>query len=265
MRPPDPAFDMRGALGAEIRAAQDTLADGFTAGAVHAARVRLKRARAIARIGGVGAPGLAEVFDESARAAMRLMAAARETAALASIARDVASGQGLKAAAALNAAANYLETAAAPLRAADEQAVLAALKDLHALAHVWPEPSARQIARGASMVMRRTRRARAAGLGRKDQQARHRWRRREKERLFAAEALGAEWPAPRRRKLAARLCDALGKERDALILLDRLTAAPLAANAEPTPKRALKALRARAKHWRKRADKLGAKLERALA
>ncbi|MCR6643789.1 MAG: hypothetical protein NVV62_04325 [Terricaulis sp.] len=94
MRPPDPAFDMRSALSAEIRAAQDVLDNGFSANAVHAARVRLKRARAIARIGGVGAPGLADVFDESARAAMRLMAAAREAAALASVARDTASSQG---------------------------------------------------------------------------------------------------------------------------------------------------------------------------
>ncbi|HRE45792.1 MAG TPA: hypothetical protein PKY87_17725, partial [Terricaulis sp.] len=103
------------------------------------------------------------------------------------------------------------------------------------------------------------------GLGHKHQAARHRWRRREKERLYAAEALGADWPGPRRRKLAARLCDALGKERDALILLEHLISTPLPANAEPMPKCALKALKARAKHWRKRADKLGAKLARALA
>lgn len=265
MRPPDPAFDMRSALSAEIRAAQDVLDNGFSANAVHAARVRLKRARAIARIGGVGAPGLADVFDESARAAMRLMAAAREAAALASVARDTASSQGLKAATALNTAANYLEATATPLCQADEQLVLAALKDLHALAHVWPAPTPRQIAQGAAQMIRRAERAREAGLARKHQPTRHRWRRREKERLYAAEALGAAWPGPRRRRLAARLCDALGKERDAVILLDRLTSAPLPANAEPTPKRALKALKARAKHWRKRADKLGAKLARALA
>ena len=221
---------------------------------MHAARVRLKRARMIARIGGVGAPGLAGVLMKAR--GVRLMAAARET--LASL-RAMSPAPGLKAAAALNAAANY-ETP--PPRAASN---CAGRTQRSACAGAClARAVARQIARGRA-GMRRAERAREAGLDHKHQAARHRWRRREKERLYAAEALGADWPGPRRRNLAARLCDALGKERDALILLERLISTPLPANAEPTPKRALKALKARAKHWRKRSDKLGAKLARALA
>lgn len=257
MRPPGPAFDLSAALTAEIRAAQATLATSLSAKAVHHCRVQLKRARALARLGRVGAPGLAAVFDDSARAAMHLLAAAREHSALAAVARQAANSAPEKAATALHATADRLEYAPAPTPAA---ALEAALKDLHALAQVWPDASSRQIIRGAEDIVRRARRARRRGLENDDIAKRHTWRRREKERLYAVEALGRDWPRRRLRKRAARLVDMLGKERDTLLLIERLNGAPLIANDEALPKSALKALRRQAKRLRQRADTLGRKL-----
>lgn len=257
LRPPGPAFDLSAALTTEIRAAQAALATSLSVKAVHHCRVQLKRARALARLGRVGAPGLAAVFDDSARATMHLLAPAREHAALAAVARRAAKSAPEKAATALNAAADRLDYAPAPAPAA---ALEAALKDLHALAQVWPEASARQITRGAEEIVRRARRARRRGLENDDMALRHKWRRREKERLYAAEALGADWPRRRLRKRAARLVDTLGKEHDTLLLIERLCGAPLIANDEAVPKSALKALRRQAKRLRQRADTLGRKL-----
>ncbi len=263
MRSPAPAFDVRTALTAEIRSVQASLAAPLTAKGVHAGRVGLKRARAIARIGRDGAPGLAAVFDESARAAMRLLAETRANAALAAAAREAAKTQGRKAGAALAVAADRIEFAGGAETPSLRETLAGALKDLHALAHVWPEASERQIARAVEAILGRVRRARRRGLASGDPDARHKWRRREKERLYAAEALGADWPRPRQLKRAARVCDALGKERDTLLLLARIETQDLPANAEPAPEAALKALRKRAKHWRRRADKLGRGLARA--
>lgn len=265
MRPPGPAFDVRTALAAEIRAAQLMLSAPLTAKAVHAGRVSLKRARAVARVGRAVAPGLAAVFDKSARAAMHLLAPTRELAALAAAARASAKEGGRKARAALSAAAKSFDFAGNASAVADHAALSAALKDLHALALVWPEASPRQIARGAEAIVRRARRARRRALASSDPAVRHAWRRREKERLYAAEALGADWPRKRQRKRAARLCDVLGKERDALILLERLSAEPILANDEAAPSAALRVLRKRAKHWRARADAIGARLNAARA
>ena len=257
MRPPGPAFDMRATLTAEIRAAQAALGAPQDAPAIHAGRLHLKRARAIARVGRAGAPGLAAVFDESARAVMHLLAPAREHAALAAIAQAAAHGACAEAAAALGAAADRFAFAA-QTNAPPQAALDAALRDLHALAQVWPEASPRQTARGASAIIRRAKRARRAGLASADPALRHTWRRREKERLFAAEAMGPAWPRRRRRKRTARLAAALGKERDTHILIARL--AGETANDAPAPHAALKRLRKLAKRARRRANALGRNL-----
>ncbi len=95
MRSPGSAFDLREALCEEVRGAIQAL-EGGDGGkkAVHAARVRLKRARALARVGHAFAPGLAAVFNDSARAIMSSLAEARNLAALAKAAR--AAGQTLQ-------------------------------------------------------------------------------------------------------------------------------------------------------------------------
>lgn len=264
MQSPSPVFDVRAALTGEIRAAQEILSAPLGAKAVHAGRVKLKRARAIARLGGDGAPGLATVFDESARAAMRLLAPARENAALATLAHAIAKTASPKAAAALQAAADRFAFAAEARAAQLGGELSSALKDLLALAQVWPEASARQIVRGALAIERRASRARKKGRNSDDMAARHKWRRREKERLFAAQAANAAWPGPRRLRRATRLAEALGKERDTLILIERLAGAPMIANDPPPPASVLKLLRKHAKGWRRRANARGRKLARAL-
>jgi hypothetical protein len=265
VRSPGPTLDVRAALTAEVCAAQDELSGALNAKALHAGRVRLKRARALARIGRAGAPGLAKVFDDAARALMHVLAPHRDLRALAAIADTAAKAAGKKAAAALRDAAARLEDARAALAPLDRAALDGALKDLHALAQVWPEASARQVARGAAAIARRARSARRRGLRADDLATRHLWRRREKQRLYALEALGAAWPRVRKRNLTTRLCNALGQERDARILLTRLTTHPVLANDDPAPKGALRALRKKAKKWRKRANKLGERLRSARA
>jgi hypothetical protein len=84
MRSPAPAFDLRAALSQEMQAALDELdRSGGRPEGVHLCRVRIKRARALARVGRTCAPGLASVFNDSARQAMRALGRARDSAALA--------------------------------------------------------------------------------------------------------------------------------------------------------------------------------------
>lgn len=84
MRSPGPAFNLRAALTQELHAAAEELDKSpGKPKTIHRARVRLKRARALARIGHACAPGLSNVFNDSARAVMRTLAEARDLAALA--------------------------------------------------------------------------------------------------------------------------------------------------------------------------------------
>lgn len=266
MRSPGPSFDIRAALTDQMGAAREVLGAPLTPQAAHAGRLHLKRARAIAQIGAIGAPGLAAVFDETARGALHALAPVRELAALAATARNAARDAGKKSALALNAAAARLDNACAGLLAGFDHAALAgALQDLLALAQVWPDASPRQVSRGAEAMMRRARRARRRGLESDDPVIRHAWRRREKARLYAADALARTWPTPRKRQLARKLCAALGEERDTLLLHDRLSANPVLANDDPAPDAALDALRARARRWARRANGLGQRLRAARA
>jgi hypothetical protein len=266
VRSPGPSFDIRSALTAEMRAAHTLTRSPLTAQAVHAGRLHLKRARALAEAGGAGAPGLAAVFDEAARGALHALAPVRELAALAETARRSARRAGRKSALALHAAAERLDNACAALLAGFDHAALAGVvQDLLALAQVWPEASPRQIARGADALIRRARRARRRALSSDEPAVRHAWRRREKARLYAAQALARAWPSRRKRAASAKLCHALGQERDTLLLIERLSANPIAANDDPTSDDTLDVLRARARRWRKRANKLGRRLRRARA
>lgn len=264
MRSPGAAFDLRAALTAEIRGALDELNGGAARPkAVHRCRVHLKRARALARIGRACAPGLAAVFNESARGIMRSLAQARDLAALAACARDVSKHAGKKARAALIAVAETLDAARAALPPLNLEAVRVGLRDLLALAQVWPEASARQMHRGAERIARRARRACRRGRGASISAHRHEWRKREKDRLYAVALLGASWPddRKRRRKSSERLAEALGHERDALLLIHRLEAEPALAANRPVG-RALAALQLRRQKLARRADRIGALLHR---
>lgn len=265
MRSPAAAFDLRAALSDEIRGALDELdALPVKAKAIHRCRVRLKRARALARVGRNCAPGLAAVFNESARAIMHTLSQARDITALAASAREVADKANKKQAAALLVAARELETESAHMAPPDLEAVRSGLRDLLAMAQVWPEASARQISKGAERISRRAKRACVRGRGSPLAVRRHEWRKREKDRLYAATLLGAVWPPGRKRRLkrAEKLGDVLGKERDNLLLVERLEREPGLAGDQRGAARATKAIKRRLKRLSGRADALGVDLHR---
>ena len=261
MRSPGPSYDLRTALSEEIRGALVELDNSATKPkAVHRCRLCIKRARALARVGRACAPGLSAVFNDSARAAMRTLASARDLAALADTARALAEECPKKNAAALQDIAENLESARAMLPPLNLDAVRAGLKDLLALAQVWPEASARQIRKGAERVARRARRARRRGRGSNEPARRHDWRKREKERFYAVTLLKGAWPDDRaqRRKTSEKLGEVLGAERDALLLIEHIEGSS-AITGKPA-KRALHELKRRRARLGARADGLGAKL-----
>jgi CHAD domain-containing protein len=265
MRSPGAAFELRAALSDEIRGAMHELNSAEAdPKALHRCRVHLKRARALARVGRSCAPGLSAVFNESARSVMHTLAQARDLAALAAAARALAKKSQKKERQALNTVADILDTQLGHLPSLDLEQVRGGLRDLLALAQVWPEASARQIERGAERIARRARRACRRGYGKDAPPRRHEWRKREKDRLYAASLLNGAWPIERKRrkKTGEKLSDVLGHERDALLLIERLAIEPEAAGAEKAHDRALAALTRRAHKLGRRADRIGQRLHR---
>lgn len=258
MRSPGAAFDLRGALVDEIRSAIEIFEGSPTRPkAIHRCRLALKRARALVEVGSVSAPGLAEVFTEAVATAMRTLATARDNWVLEKNARTLADQVSKKARRELHGLADRVEAfqrTAPPLNADNMRAKL---KDLLALAQVWPDGSSRQAERGARHVARRARRAWRKARKR-EPSSRHHWRGREIDRLYVASLLRQVWPEnrPRRRKLNAKLTEALGDERDLHLLMERLTA-DHPVNGGP---RALHELAKIRKRLVKRANKLGKRL-----
>lgn len=266
MRSPGAAFDLRAALTDEIRNAMQEL-DASPAPKpkeVHKCRVHLKRARALARVGRSVAPGLSAVFNESARSVMRSLAEARDLAALAGYARDQAKTVRGKTRVAFTDVADALDAQHDALPPVNLEAVRAGLRDLLALAQVWPEASGRQIEKGAERVVQRARRAFKRGRGKDVAMRRHEWRKREKDRVYAVTLLDGHWPdkRKRRKKRGERLAEALGRERDALMLIARLEHTPLLAGSEKQADRLLTLLHERREKFGARADRIGARLHR---
>jgi hypothetical protein len=260
MRSPGAAIDLRAALSDEVRGAIEELnATPLKAKGVHRCRVHLKRARALARVGRDVAPGLSSVFNDSARAIMHTLSQARDLTALADAARIAAKRGTKKASGALRTFADALDARAGALPPPDVEAIGVGLRDLLAMAQVWPEASARQIQKGAARVIRRARKARRQGQGSRLPMRRHEWRKREKDRLYIATLLDADWPSDRPRRLKAneRLGEALGRERDALLLADALDREPILAGGEKAAERAHKAIGRRLRKLGRRADALG--------
>jgi hypothetical protein len=260
MRSPGAAFDLRAAMTQELNAALEELDSGGPK-ALHRCRVRLKRARALARVGKVVAPGLASVFNESARSVMRTLAQSHELATLADTARILAETAGEKDAEALVATADSLDAARDALPPFDDQAVRVPIRDLIALAQVWPEPSPRQIRSGAKRIAKRARRLRRRGRDAKGLALRHDWRKREKDRFYAASLMERAWPGRRQRKPSQTLGHLLGLERDALLLIERLETEPALAGDASGATRARRVLRKYCVSLRKRANKLGDRLQ----
>jgi len=261
MRSPGSTFDLRASLSEEVRGAIGELEGGGDAKAVHACRVRLKRARSLARVGHTFAPGLSAVFNDSARGIMGSLADARNLSALARSSRRLAKRSKKRAAAGLKTAGDALEAAREAAAPIDLAAVNAGLRDLLALAQVWPEASARQVKRGARRVVRRARKAWRQGSEREaSADKRHAWRQREKDRLYAAALMEDVWPARRRHAANQRLVDLLGREHDLMLLTQRLEASPSLAGDEASATAALKALKVRRKQLTKRARRVAARL-----
>jgi hypothetical protein len=200
------------------------------------------------------------VFNTSARAVMRTLARSRDLTVLSETARVAAKKAKRRQAVALGAIADTLDAERAQLQPLDMIGAQAGLKDLLALAQVWPDASPRQIKRGAQRVIRRARRARRRGQHAHDPARRHEWRKREKDRFYAALLLADAWPSRRRRKMSEELGDLLGLERDALLLIDRVKLDPQIAGGAKGARRALRALRTRCDRYADRADALGAEL-----
>ena len=110
LRSVGPSYDLRAGMSQELREALDELASANdNARALHRCRVRVKRARALARVGRAGAPGLSAVFNDTARAVMRTLGRARELTALADTARTLGAKEKKKTAAAFAAIAAKLD------------------------------------------------------------------------------------------------------------------------------------------------------------
>lgn len=261
MRSPG-TFDLRAALTSELAGAAEALSLAEAEPkALHRCRVQLKRARALAQVGAEAAPGLAAVFTDTARAAMRTLAPARSADALETAARALAKAEAKKTVRALRFTAESLRAAHAASPRTDYESVAANIHDLIALAQVWPETSARQIARGAKEITRTARRARRRACGTEGARVRHDWRKAEKARLYAAEILGPAWPGGKRRRTSAKLGEALGRERDLHLLIAHIKINPPPRGA----KRALKALKRKKARLAARANALGKSLRESRA
>jgi CHAD domain len=198
---------------------------------------------------------------------MHALSAARDVAALAESAKSAAKDAKKKKRAALGKVARNLDAAQNALAPLPLDAVRKGLRDLLALAQVWPAASTRQIVRGAERVARRARRACRRGAGSRKPALRHQWRKREKDRFYAADILEQSWPKRRGKRAgrAEKLGHALGRERDTLLLIARIEAEPALAGDLPSALKALEVLHARTKRLAARSDDLGAKLHRGRA
>ena len=241
------AFDVHAALRAELAAAREALRGADPAVAVHQGRVRLKRIRAIARLCMVKDPAAAKALNVAARAAMIGLSDARDLSALEAAAREIKLSD---VADALAERRNALGPPPIPAARRKLPAVAAAIAAIPAL-------SDDDLAAGIARLARRARKACAAARGDREPDARHTWRKREKDRLHALDILADAWPrgVRRRRRTGKRLARALGAERDVLLLIERLRSDETFAAVATRP--ALAAADAYRRTLADRADRLG--------
>lgn len=248
------AFSWKSALLAEIDAAALALVDPDPEQAIHQTRVRLKRVRTLARLGG------ADRVSRTARALKYTLSGWRDLTALENAARETAVNARKKGAGALIDIAARLSQARVTLGRPTVDDLGAALAQLKQDADALFDLDARIVRKGAKRIAKEARRAWAQATRSRNEDARHRWRRREKDRLYAATMLGDDWPTKGRRRLNDELGDVLGRERDARLLLARLKSEP--APHTPAAKSARRALKRAIRKLSRKADALGAQLHR---
>jgi hypothetical protein len=258
---PGPQYDARAAFLAALFAAEASLQAPELVTAVHGARVNLKRARAIARLGAM------KTARRGARAVLKVLEPARDLAALAGVAAKAERRTRGKAAKGLAcvAAALRAEMAAAnaKLDLAEIQSKLRALIADSARLQKTPIDPTLAATDQVKLTERAWRGARRAN----NLEARHTWRQREKDRAWAQATLGNLWPAGVRARshCRARLTAALGVERDVRLLARMLKEKPHLAGTKSGARAARRALKKMARRYRDRADRLGARLHSASA
>jgi hypothetical protein len=252
---PEP-FSLKIAIAAQMQAAHDALALPNAVAAVHETRIALKRLRVLARIADFAQPQGGAALEWGAQVAMKQLSAARDLAALENA--SIAVGGGGKADTLLffaRTASGFARQRRVAEAAALNDAAIALVR-LEPIADAVPDISPAQARRAAKALEKRAARASAAARGKRTVLLRHAWRKREKDRRNAALLMGANWPMKVRAGTARRLTEALGRERDALLLQERVASSPR------TPKAALRLIKRFRRERARRADKLGARLHR---
>lgn len=247
-----PPFSLKAAIAAQLKAAQDAVDSQGNTHAVHDARIALKRMRALARLAEAATHGSGKPLNIAARAAMDVLADARNLTALEAAARD----------AELDEVADHLLVA----REGADVAALNQARDVLAaiglLVAEFEDVAPDAVSAAAKRMEKRAKKAFANANGHRKTKPRHTWRKREKDRQNAELLLDGAWPhkLPHRRNTSRKLTDALGEERDAALLIARLKKDPELAGDEDKAKTAISALKKRRKQFAKQADTLGRKL-----
>jgi CHAD domain-containing protein len=258
------ALAVRRALIGQLEGAISALETLEPEEAVHRCRVHLKRCRTLARVGAPAAPAEAELLNAKARDLMGRLSASRDLTAMTACARKTAETAADEARAGLEALIARLESergAAGPETSGFVEAK-AGLQDLLLLARAWPPSTGDQVRGGIVRLIRRARRKYREAAASNDPAVRHTWRKREKDRLYAANLLEDEWPPdrPRRRAHSDALSETLGTERDAVLLIDRVRDDPPVAGADAEA--VIAALEKRRDELAAEADRLAATLHR---
>lgn len=252
--------DLTRLLLAELAAAEAAFLHLAPERAVHTGRVRLKRARAIARIAMPTAPWTARRINTMAADIMDALSAARDRQALADLAERFAQKAKPKSAKAFHAVAaallNHHSIAAPDLAHAAQET-----RKLVAMARALPALNADDIATGLERLSRRAEKAKRTGRGSRIEALRHTWRKREKDMHYALQMV-TKTRGPALAKKDARhaaLGEVLGLERDAMVLRDWLEGREGRAALKPKARaRAQKLLAKRIKRLANKADRLGA-------
>lgn len=223
-------LDLRRALMAELRAAEAAFTTLAPDRALHAGRVRLKRARALARIAIHAAPWTARRLNRGAREIMRSLSAARDLDALIAVADAMAAAKTKRVRIGMAQVAAALKARRAGLGRPHLADAAHDVRGLLALAKALPMLDNDDITHGLARLDARARRGFRRAQRSLEAQARHWWRKREKDRLFAHDvtemARTAHRAAQKRGRCCAKLCDLLGRERDTTLLLALVNANP---------------------------------------